>query len=167
MAYRHLELWRPMKFKSTLLLIIILASLLRIWNLNNFPVGFNADEAAIGYNAYSLLQTGKDEYGSSFPLSFKSFGDYKPGMYFYFVIPFVATLGLNEWAVRLPSALLGIGTVVLIYFLAIEIFKDRSVGILAALFLAISPWHIHFSRGGWETNAATFFFTLGVYLFIK
>ena len=59
-----------MKFKS-LLLIIILASLLRIWNLNNFPVGFNADEAAIGYNAYSLLQTGKDEYGSSFPLAFK------------------------------------------------------------------------------------------------
>ena len=150
-----------------LIIIVVLAAGLRLVALDQFPSGFNADEAAIGYNAYSLLQTGKDEYGTSWPLVFKSFGDYKPGMYFYFVIPFVATLGLNEWAVRLPSALLGIGTVVLIYFLAIEIFKDRSVGILAALFLAISPWHIHFSRGGWETNAATFFFTLGVYLFIK
>src|SRR3989344_2456512 len=121
-----------------LIIIVVLAAGLRLVALDQFPSGFNADEAAIGYNAYSLLQTGKDEYGTSWPLVFKSFGDYKPGMYFYFVIPFVATLGLNEWAVRLPSALLGIGTVVLIYFLAIEIFKDRSVGILAALFLAIS-----------------------------
>src|SRR3990167_9776130 len=150
MDYQHLELWRLMKFK--LLLIIILASLLRIWNLNNFPVGFNADEAAIGYNAYSLLQTGKDEYGSSFPLSFKSFGDYKPGLYFYFVMPFVAILGLNEWAVRIPSALFGIGTVILIYFLAKEIFKNRWVGIFSSLLLAISPWHIHFSRGGWRSE---------------
>ena len=165
MVYQHLELWRPMKFKS-LLLIIILASLLRIWNLNNFPVGFNADEAAIGYNAYSLLQTGKDEYGSSFPLTFKSFGDYKPGLYFYFVLPFVATLGLNEWAVRLPSALLGIGTVILIFFLGKKLFNVK-VGLLSSLLLAIYPWHIHFSRGGWETNAATFFITLGVYLYIK
>src|SRR5438105_332729 len=116
-----------MKIKIIFLSIIILASVLRLWNLNNFPTGFNADEAAIGYNAYSLLQTGKDEYGAPWPLQFKSFGDFKPGLYFYFVIPFVKVLGLNEWAVRLPSALLGIGLVILIYFLAKELFTSTRV----------------------------------------
>ena len=150
-----------------IIFIIVIAAILRLIALDRFPAGFNADEAAIGYNAYSLLQTGKDEYGTTFPFVFKSFGDFKPGLYFYIVMPFVAILGLNEWAVRIPSALLGIATVILIYFLAKEIFQSKKIGILSAFLLAISPWHIHFSRGGWETNAATFFVTLGVFLFIK
>ena len=150
-----------------IIIIILVAAGLRLIALDNFPAGLNADEASIGYNAYSLLQTGKDEYGTSWPLSFKSFGDYKPGLYFYFVMPAVAILGLNEWAVRIPSALFGIGTVILIYFLAKEIFKEKKAALLSSFLLAISPWHIHFSRGGWETNVATFFMTLGVWLFIK
>ncbi len=140
---------------------------MRLLALNNFPAGLNADEAAIGYNAYSLLQTGKDEYGQSFPLTFKSFGDYKPGLYFYLVMPFIKILGLNEWAVRLSSAILGILTVYLIFLLAKEIFQSEKIGLWSALLLAISPWHLHFSRGGWETNVATFFMTLGIFLFIK
>lgn len=153
--------------KVFLILILVFSLALRVVQLDRFPAGLNADEAAIGYNAYSIIKTGKDEYGEILPLSFKSFGDYKPGLYFYFVIPFVATLGLNEWSVRLPSALLGTGLVALIYFLAKEIFKDKKISFFAAFFLAISPWAIHFSRGGWETNAATFFITLGVFLLIR
>lgn len=156
-----------MKIKIVLILIIIFAAVLRLWNLSNFPAGLNADEAAIGYNAFSLLQTGKDEYGMLWPFTFKSFGDFKPGFYFYTVIPFVAMFDLNEWAVRLPSAFFGIGTVILIFFLGKEIFKNKWVGLLSSFLLAISPWHLHFSRGGWETNMATFFITLGIYLFIK
>ncbi len=155
------------RYKILLVLIILLAAVLRIWGIGQYPAGLNADEAAIGYNAYSLLQTGKDEYGSWFPLAFKSFGDYKPGLYFYIVLPFVATFGLNELAVRLPSALLGIGTVVLIYFLAKQLFRNHWVGLSAAFLLAITPWHVAFSRGSWETNAATFFITLGIFLFIQ
>lgn len=151
----------------TIIIVILIAAGLRLIALDQFPAGFNADEASIGYNAYSLLQTGKDEYGTPWPLTFKSFGDYKPGLYFYFIMPAVAIFGLNEWVVRLPSALFGIATVILIYFLSKEIFANRLVGILSAILLAISPWHIHFSRGGWETNVATFFITLGVFLFIK
>ncbi|MBI2596230.1 glycosyltransferase family 39 protein [Candidatus Daviesbacteria bacterium] len=150
-----------------LFLVLVLAAVLRLWNLGEYPAGFNADEAAIGYNAYSILQTGKDEYGTFYPLAFKSFGDYKPGLYFYFVMPFVATLGLNEIAVRLPSALFGILTVLLAYLLAKKIFEDDRVGLLSALLLTISPWHLQFSRGGWESNAATFFITLGVFLWLK
>ena len=47
--------------KKYLLLILALASFLRLWQLGQFPNGLNADEAAIGYSAYSLIQTGQDE----------------------------------------------------------------------------------------------------------
>src|SRR5438270_3600910 len=87
-------------------LIIVLGFFLRIVNLQVSPPGFNADEAALGYNAYSILKTGKDEWGETLPLVFKSFSDYKPGVYVYLDIPFVALFGLNELAVRLPSIIL-------------------------------------------------------------
>lgn len=155
------------KTKIVLIGILILASILRLWDLTNYPAGLNADEAALGYNAYSLLQTGADEYGAKWPLVFKSFGDYKPGLFVYFIMPFVATLGLTELAIRLPSALFGIATVFAIYLLGTQAFRDKKVGVAAAFLLAITPWHIHFSRGGWESNVATFFMTVGVYLFLR
>lgn len=160
------------KFKIILLLVIIfIAAFLRLWNLNNYPAGLNADEAAIGYNAYSLIQTGKDEHGIPWPIHFKSFGDYKPGLYFYLVLPFVKLLGLNIWAVRLPNAIFGILSVVLIMFLVKEIFGERSVinrfSLWSGFFLAISPWHLHYSRGGWESGVAIFFILTGVYFFFK
>ncbi len=149
-----------------LLFVISLSLFLRVWQLDVFPAGLNADEAAIGYNAYSLLKTGKDEYGITLPLAFKSFGDYKPGLYFYFVAPFVYLMGLNEWSVRLPSAILGTFTIYIVYLLAKKILENERAGLISALLLAINPWHLHFSRGGWETNAATFFIGLGIYLFL-
>jgi len=155
-----------MKKHLILTLIIILAAVLRLYALDKFPAGLNADEATIGYNAYSLLETGKDEHGASWPLVFRSFDDYKPPLYFYLVLPFVKVLGLNIWAVRLPSALLGIASVYLIYLLTTKLF-NKNIGLLSALILATSPWHLHFSRGGWEANSATFFLLLGVWAFFK
>ena len=152
--------------KIILISILVLAAFLRIYNLGSFPA-LNADEAAIGYNAYSLLETGKDEHGNSWPVHFQSFNDFKPGGYFYLVLPFVKLLGLNEWAVRLPSALIGIFTVLLVYLLVKELFKDETLALTSSFFLSISPWHIHFSRGGWEVNTATFLMVLGFRLFIK
>jgi 4-amino-4-deoxy-L-arabinose transferase-like glycosyltransferase len=153
-----------------LVLVVLLALFLRVYRLSDYPVGLNADEAAIGYNAYSLLNTGKDEFGHSWPINFQSFNDFKPGLYFYLVLPWVKVLGLNEWAVRLPSAILGTLTVLVIFFLVKELFgpteKSQNLGLLAALLLAISPWHLHFSRGGWETNVATFLMVLGSWLFL-
>lgn len=146
--------------------IIILAFMTRFYKLGTVPA-LNADEAAIGYNAYSLLLTGKDEHGNSWPIHFQSFNDYKPGLYFYVVLPFVKLLGLNIWAVRIPAALMGVLTVYLVYLLVKELFNDERFAIVSSLLLSISPWHIHFSRGGWEVNVATFFLTLGVWLFVK
>ena len=94
------------------------------------------------------------------------------------VVPFVKVLGLNEWAVRIPGAMLGVLTVLLMYLLVKELFREGFTQIhkqmnadvlasIASLILAISPWHIHFSRGGWEVNVATFFMVLGLWLFLK
>lgn len=152
-----------------LLLIIVLAFALRFYSLNSLPA-LNADEAAIGYNAYSLIKTGLDEHGNSWPIHFQSFNDYKPGLFFYIVMPFVKLLGLNVWSVRIPGALIGVLNVIAIWFLVKEIWnknKQELFADLSALLLAISPWHIHFSRGAWEVNAATLFITLGILYFIK
>jgi 4-amino-4-deoxy-L-arabinose transferase-like glycosyltransferase len=155
--------------KLAIILVIVLAAFLRLRLLGSYPA-LNADEAAIGYNAYSLLKTGMDEHGNSWPIHFQSFNDFKPGLYFYIVLPFVKFMGLDVWAVRLPGALFGIATVYIVYRLALELFESKHRQIIAltsAFFLAISPWHIHFSRGGWEVNVATFFIIFGVLCFLK
>lgn len=157
-----------MKKYLPLFLILIIAGLLRLVALDKFPAGLNADEAAIGYNAWSLLQTGRDEHSVSWPLVFRSFDDYKPPVYFYLVLPFVKILGLNIWAVRLPSAILGVASVFLIFLLAGKLVpKNKYFPYLSAFLLAISPWHLQFSRGGWEVNAALFFILLGIWAFFK
>ncbi len=158
-----------MRYKKILLaLILVVASSIRLFQLGNYPSGLNSDEAALGYNSYSLLQTSKDEFGTSWPLTFKSFNDYKPPLYVYISIPFIKIFGLNVFAIRLPSALLGIATIWLVYLLANHLFPQfkPKIGLFSALVLAISPWHIHFSRGAWEVNISTFFLTLSILTFL-
>src|SRR5260221_10639040 len=91
-----------------LLLIIFIAACLRFWQLGQVPTGPNWDEAALGYNAYSVLKTGKDEYGTFLPLSLRSYDDYKPPLYMYLTVPSVAMFGLNLWSTRLPSVIAGL-----------------------------------------------------------
>ena len=153
--------------KIWLILVILLASILRFWQIDKYPAGFNADEAAYAYNAYSLIQTGKDEFGHSWPVHLESFADYKPAGTAYLMIPFIKFFGLNETAARLPSLLAGVFSVLLVFLLVQELFASYYLSLISSFFLAISPWHIHFSRGAWETNLATTFMLLGVWLFFK
>lgn len=159
------------RHKFILVAILLLAAFLRLYKISEVPPGVNRDEASIGYTAYSLLQTGKDEYGRAFPLSFESFGDWKLPLYIYTTVPFVKIFGLNELAVRLPSALAGIFTVLLTYFLIMELFhKSPTVtlySLLSALLLALSPWHIHLSRVESESNLAVLLIVVAVVLFLK
>lgn len=150
-------------------LITFLALILRVWQLGNYPPDFTPDEAALGYNAYSIIHTGRDENNQLYPVIFESFGDYKPGLYIYLSIPWIMMLGLNETSVRLTSALAGTLAVFLIYVvlrlvrneLPYAFLKNHSP-IFAALILAINPWHIHFSRGAWESNVALTMILLGL-----
>ncbi|MBI3282756.1 hypothetical protein HYZ70_01635, partial [Candidatus Curtissbacteria bacterium] len=96
------------KSKLTLAVILILAAFLRFYQLGQNPPSLDWDETAHGYNAYSILKTGRDEYGYKLPLSFRSFDDYKPPIYTYLVVPSVAIFGLSDFAVRFPSAVLGV-----------------------------------------------------------
>lgn len=154
-----------------LILIAILAFSLRAYKVGEYPVGITWDEPALGYNAYSILKTGRDEYGKFLPLIFKSFGDDKPGFFVYYLLPFVAIFGLNKFAIRLPSALAGVGMTIAIYFLVKSLFPKRKelffLPYLSSLLLAISPWNIHFSRGAWEVNLALFTVLLGVIFFLR
>ena len=160
-----------MKRNSIILLAIVaLALFLRLFRLSDVPPGVNRDEASIGFTAYSLLQTGRDEYGRSWPISFQSFGDWKLPLYIYTTVPLIATLGMSELAVRLPSAVAGVLTVIVTYFLVKELFpSSKSFGIpeVAALLLAISPWHLHLSRVESESNVAVLFTASGFLLLLK
>src|SRR4030042_6821920 len=97
--------------KNTYLFLLILISLvalvLRLWKLGSIPPSLNWDEAAFGYNAYSILKTARDEYGNFLPLA---------PIYVYLAVPSVALFGLTEFAVRFPAALFGALSVFLIYF---------------------------------------------------
>jgi 4-amino-4-deoxy-L-arabinose transferase-like glycosyltransferase len=150
-------------------LIIIVASILRLWQLGAVPVSPDWDEAALGYNAYSVMHTGRDEYGTFLPIILRSFGDYKPALYMYLAIPSIAVFGLNTFAVRLPSAIFGILTVFVTYFLVKELFRKYSkfLPLLSAFLLAISPWHIQFSRVAFESNIGLSLNVFGALFFLK
>ncbi len=157
-----------MKINKLLLLILAIAIALRLWNLNNIPPHLTPDEASLGYNAYSILKTGRDEYGKLLPIIFKSFGDYKPGLYIYATVPFVAIFGLNEWAVRLPSAVAGVASVFLVYLIVKRLFPDyKKLAVLAVGIAAVNPWLIYFSRGAWEVNLSLTLTLAGIYFFLK
>lgn len=147
-------------------IILMTAFALRIVLLSEVPPGLNRDEVAIGYTAYSILKTGRDEYGVFLPLSLKSFGDWKLPAYAYVTIPFVAVLGLTDVAVRLPSVLAGTLTVLLVYAISLKLFGRQNLALLASIIMAISPWHVFFSRVASEANLAVFFVTAAFYLFL-
>lgn len=146
---------------------------IRIPLFSKIPAGLNRDEAALGYNAYSIFKTGRDEYEKWFPVSITSFGDQKLPGYVYTLIPFVATFGLHEWVVRLPSLFAGAAIVVLIGLLAKQLsetlISDKKLRIffplLAMLAVSLSPWSNHFSRVAYEAHLALAFFMAGLAIF--
>lgn len=148
-----------------LFFIIILALFLRFWQLGEVPRGLYQDETAIGYNAYSISETGRDEHGAIRPIYFKSFGDWKLPVYIYGTAIPIKLFGLNEFAVRLPSALFGFLTVVIFYFWVRALTRDKNLALISTLLLSINPWHLHYSRATFEVTIALFFFVLGALFF--
>jgi len=153
--------------RKFLILVLFLAAFLRLFKISSVPPSLSWDEAAIGYDAYSILQTGRDQWGNFMPLAFKSFGEYKYPFHIYATAFFEKIFGVNELAVRFGSAFFGVINILLLYILVKNIFRNRKIAILSSFFLAISPWHIQFSRISWETNYALFFFLLGFIFFLK
>ena len=147
--------------------IIILAAILRVYKLDQVPPSLSWDETAVGYNAFTIANFGRDEFNKAFPIYFKSFEDDKHPVHIYFTALAVKLLGLSEFSVRFPSAFFGLLNVILIFYLGKSLFKNNIVGLSSAFFLAISPYAVFFSRFNHELNFALFFFMLGLLQFLK
>lgn len=146
---------------------LLIGAILRLYKLDSLPPSLEWDEVATGYDAYSILKTGRDQYGYAIPLSFRSIDDYKPPLYTYLTAVSIAILGWNDFAVRFPAALLGTLSILTTYVMVKEMLGKEKLALLSAFFLSISPWHINFSRLALETNSTIFFTTAGVWAFLK
>lgn len=151
---------------TILILIILIASFIRIFELDKVPYGLFTDEVSEGYDAYSILKTGNDRYGNYLPLIFRSMDDYILPFYNYSIIPFILLFDISAWAVRLPAAIFGILSVIIVFFLVRRMFNEK-IALLASFFLAVSPWHSHYSRIAFPAIGFSFLFILSFFLMYK
>jgi 4-amino-4-deoxy-L-arabinose transferase-like glycosyltransferase len=151
-----------------LLGIVALAAALRGFRLDEVPPGFYLDEASVGVEAHSILTTGRDQTGTLLPRIVPALQDWKHPLYIYATVVSEAVLGPTRLAVRLPAAVFGTLTVLLVAFLAFELSRDQRVAILAAFVLAITPWHVHYSRTALsEGITLPFTFVLALWLYLR
>jgi len=157
------------KFTSRIILIsiLVLAFFLRLFRIDQVPARLTHDEMSLGYNAYSILKTGKDEWGRLLPLDFEAFGDHKLPAYIYLSVPFIALLGLTPIATKMVSLISGILVILLLYKLTKLLLGKEKLALITSLCMAISPWAIHISRMALESHLALAFFMSGLYFFIK
>ncbi len=146
-------------------IILLFAFFSRFYLLGDVPAGLMNDEADKGYDAYSILLTGRDQWGEFLPLvAFKGFGDYRPPLYTYLVVPLIKIVGLNTLAVRLPSAIAGVIAIWGIFLLTKKMFNEKQAMVTASL-LALSPWAIGLNRVGLEANIAIVLLVFAIYFF--
>ncbi len=159
LSRRHFRAWSAV--------VLLFAAVVRIWGLDHLPPGLFCDEAANGYNAYSLLESGRDEEGKAWPLYIWSFGvSYKNPVFIYSAIPIVGALGLSAFSIRLTAALWGVAGVAAVLWLGTVLFGRRG-GLSSAALLAILPWHVHFSRIAFELIAFLPFFAAANAAFLR
>lgn len=150
-----------------LALIVLFSFIIRIYKIDSAPPSLTWDEAAVGYNAWTIANYVQDEYGKVLPFYFRSFGEDKQPIHIYITALFVKLFGLSEFSTRIPAAFFGALNVLLIFFLAKDLLNNNLIGLLSSFFLAASPQNIHFSRFNHEANFALFFFMLGILLFFQ
>ena len=156
-----------MKKKILIITIFVIALAIRLVKLDTVPIELFGDELDAGYQAYSILKTGKDIRGYKFPIYFHSLSESKAPVYLYATVPFVAVFGLNEWGVRLPAVFFGMAGILFIYLLAKELFSDEKIATVSLLICSILPWHIQYSRAGLEETLLMTLVTGGIYFFLK
>ncbi len=142
------------------IIITLIAFFTRFYKLDLYPPSLSIDEVSIGYNAFSILKTGRDEWGNFLPSSFRSVGDYKAPTLIYLTVPFVKILGLNDFSTRLPVAIFSAINIFLFWLLVSRfIFNKKYSGLayLSTFIFSISPWLIIFSRSSFEAVVALSF----------
>jgi 4-amino-4-deoxy-L-arabinose transferase-like glycosyltransferase len=170
-----LTFFKKYRYIIFIAIILFFAFFLRVYKLGEVPHGMTWDEAAIGYNGYAIFNTRRDEWINRLPISFRSFGDYKAPFAIYLNGFFTFLFGMNLFAVRLPFVLIGVSAVLAIILLVRELGSTFSwkthqtfwLSLIAGIALTISPWHLHYSRTGFESGIALAFTVWGMYFLIK
>ncbi|HCC84082.1 MAG TPA: hypothetical protein DEP87_00120 [Candidatus Pacebacteria bacterium] len=156
---------------SLFLVIMGLAIWLRFSQLTQIPPAPYWEEVALGYDAYSLAQTGKDHHGHAWPVAaFESFGDWKPSGYFYAAMVSLKLFGFSLWSIRFPATVAGVIFVSLMGlsgWLAWRFWQigSRQLWLFLLALAAICPWAIIFSRAAWEVMLATSLFLAALICF--
>lgn len=149
-----------------LLLILLLALLVRVWQFGQVPGDINQDEAFAGYEAWSLLTTGRDTAGYPFPVYLTAWGSGMNVLESLLMLPFIALFGLEVWVIRLPQLIVGLCSVGVLYPTAKRL-MGRRAALFAAFLLAVCPWHVLLSRWGLESNLAPGFLLFGFCCFLR
>lgn len=145
--------------------IILVAIFLRLYRLDSLELF--GDELDVGYQAYSILKTGRDYRGNFLPLYIESLSESRAPLFLYAAIPFIGIFGLNEWGVRLTAVFWGVLDIVFLYLVVKNVFKKEGLALLTAFLLSVSYWHIHYSRAGFEATLLLFLILAGTYFFLK
>ena len=152
--------------KIAFAVVMLLGTFARVYMFGSVPGDINQDEAFAGYNAYTLLQHAADSYGYRLPVYLTAWGSGMNALESYLMIPFVALFGMHVWVIRLPMLLVGLMSLVAVYFL-VRRFASERIALGATLLLAISPWHVMLSRWALESNLAPGFVLFGLFFFVK
>jgi len=153
--------------KILFIIILLVSVYFRFINLGTLPFSLNWDEISHGYNAYSILKTGHDQWGQYYPIfNFRAYGDYPTTLNLYLTIPFIYFLGLNTLTIRLPAAILSLLFTILVYFVARLVFNNRKLALITFIIASFSPWTFFPGRGVFQSNLAQFLLLLGIYLFL-
>lgn len=154
------------KVDALLIIILVIGMLIRIVGIGDMPNALNCDEASSGYEAFSILNYGIDRNGNKLPAFLVSWGGGQNVLLSYFMIPFIKVLGLSALSIRLPMAILGCISLIILYLLLKKI-ANKKVAVIGLLFFAICPWHIMKSRWGLESNLFPDLILIFTYLLVK
>jgi 4-amino-4-deoxy-L-arabinose transferase-like glycosyltransferase len=148
--------------------IFLLATIFRLWKLDSIPSGLNWDEISHGYNAYSILQTGKDQWGEAYPIfNFKAYGDFPTTFNMYLTVPFIKLFGLTALSIRLPTALFSLLFVAYTYLFTRLILRKDSLALIAMSLSAFLPWLFFPSRGVFQSTFSHTLLLMGLYHYLK
>ncbi|KKS89901.1 MAG: hypothetical protein UV66_C0013G0002 [Candidatus Woesebacteria bacterium GW2011_GWA1_43_12] len=148
-------------------IILALSLLLRVGLLDKVPAELFGDEIDVGYQAYSLLKTGKDLYGQVLPTYIHSLSEWRTPLLMYATVPTIAAFGLNEWGVRLPEVVFGTLAPIILFLLIYKYSRSYTLSLSGSFALALMPWHIWYSRAAFEVVLMLDLVMLGTLLFLK
>ena len=158
-----------MKKEKILFWIIILTGIIvRIYGWPNVISEVNCDEIMTAINANSIAETGKDIYGTSFPVYLEAWRVFGQSVFLMYCIAIcIKIFGISIIAVRLPMLLISIISLFVFYDLCKRIFKSEKVALISLFVLAISPWHILQSIWSIDCNMFPHMLLISIYVLYR